>query len=348
MLHAYLEDLEQRIDPEVEEDLLRQWQEFWEGPPQEGVFRPRRRKRAPSSVKWPKITVNESLEDVERMALRQLSGCSDFLAGGSGRVMNIRANYGTGTLPSLFGAEIFVMDAALDTLPTTKPIPGGTEGVKRLLDRGVPDLHGGYGGKCFTTAARYLEWLKDYPKVSKYVHVYHPDVQGPMDVCEMLWGSDVFVEFLDQPAVVKAFLGLITETYVRYMQKWLELVPPRGDYAAHWGYYVRGRVVLRNDSAMNLSGAMYEEFVEPFDQQILDAFGGGAMHFCGKGDHYIHRLGRLRKLYAVDLSQPQYNDMELIYKHTLDCGIKLLGLNLETAEAALRQGRALHGCVQSG
>jgi hypothetical protein len=59
-------------------------------------------------------------------------------------------------------------------------------------------------------------------------------------------------------------------------------------------------------------------------------------------------LGRLRKLYAVDLSQPQYNDMELIYKHTLDCGIKLLGLNLETAEAALRQGRALHGCVQSG
>jgi hypothetical protein len=45
------------------------------------------------------------------------------------------------------------------------------------------------------------------------------------------------------------------------------------------------------------------------------------------------------------MSQPEYNDMEVIYRNTVDKGIKLLGLQPEAAEAALAAGRDLHGCV---
>ena len=39
--------------------------------------------------------------------------------------------------------------------------------------------------------------------------------------------------------------------------------------------------------------------------------------------------------------------MEKVYRHTVDKGIKLLGLAREAAEAALARGRDLHGQVHS-
>ncbi len=46
--------------------------------------------------------------------LRELAGESAKLS--SGELMNIRCNFGTGCLSSLFGAEVFYMDRELNTL----------------------------------------------------------------------------------------------------------------------------------------------------------------------------------------------------------------------------------------
>jgi hypothetical protein len=96
---------------------------------------------------------------------------------------------------------------------------------------------------------------------------------------------------------------------------------------------------------MNLSPRMVREFATPYDQRLLDEFGGGAIHFCGRGDHYIEGLGALRGLHAINLSQPGLNDMEKIFTNTVDRGINLIGLDREAAEAALGRGRDLRGRV---
>lgn len=106
-----------------------------------------------------------------------------------------------------------------------------------------------------------------------------------------------------------------------------------------------GVIMLRDDSAMNLSPAMFEEFVKPYDQRLLDAFGGGAIHFCGRGDHYIDSMCAMPGMHAIAMSQPDYNDMEVIYGATVDRGINLIGLNRTAAESALAAGRDLHGRV---
>ena len=98
---------------------------------------------------------------------------------------------------------------------------------------------------------------------------------------------------------------------------------------------------------MNLSPEMFEEFVEPYDQRLLDEFNGGVIHFCGKGDHYSYRFPEMNGLHAINMSQPEYNNMETIYKNTVDRGIKIIGFNRQTAELALEQGRDLHGNVHS-
>ena len=345
MLERYLEDLESRIDADAEETLLAEWQSFADGDFRGDLFSPRRTAPAPPAIEWPDVPVNDALEDFERMALQQLADCSRALESGNSAFLAVRCNYGTAIMPSLFGARLFVMDEATNTLPTTEPLAGGEDAIRDVVAGGVPDLRAGLGERVFEMAERFTEWLAPYPGVRRYVHVYHPDMQGPMDICEMLWGSGLFLALCDVPDLVHALLEVVTETYTRFMQDWNRLIPPGDGYAVHWAMLHKGRIMLRDDSAMNLSPDMFAEFVEPYDQRLLDAFGGGGLHFCGRGDHYVHRLPEMAGVYALAMSQPECNDMERIYRHTVDRGIPLIGFPREAAEAALRRGRDLHGNV---
>jgi hypothetical protein len=129
------------------------------------------------------------------------------------------------------------------------------------------------------------------------------------------------------------------------MEAWTAIVPFRKEGNAHWGLYHRGNIMLRDDSAMNLSLNMVNEYVRPYDQRLLDTFGGGAIHYCGRGDHYAPALAEMRGLYAVNMSQPEYNDLEAIWRHIVGNGIKLIGLRREAGEAALARGLLPEGNV---
>jgi uroporphyrinogen-III decarboxylase len=95
---------------------------------------------------------------------------------------------------------------------------------------------------------------------------------------------------------------------------------------------------------MNLSPEAYAQFIRPMDQRILDEFGGGQIHFCGRGDHFIEAMCQMNGLSAIAMSQPHLNDMEKIYRNTVDKGIKLLMFNGKAAKSA---GRPLRGQVHS-
>jgi hypothetical protein len=343
-LCPYLDDLEARIDPAEEECLLQEWIAFGDGRFSEPVFAPRRSAPCPPGIAWPRVSVNAALADFDAMALQQFGGCSDMLADGSGLLLNARCNYGSSILPSLFGVEPFIMDEAMDTLPTSRPI-NDVNAIRRLLERGVPDLYSGWGAQVLEMGRRFAEIAREYPNIGRYVFIYHPDLQASLDTCEVLWGASIFYALYDQPELVHALLELVTETYVRFMRAWHEIIPVQTRSSVHWGFGHQGTLMLRDDSAMNLSPRMFGEFVEPYDQHLLDVFGGGAIHFCGRGDHYIAQMGALRGLHAINLSQPELNNMETIFTNTIDRGINLLGLKREAAEAALARGRNLHGRV---
>lgn len=344
MIEKYLEDLERRIVPEAEDALLEEWNNFVDGNFSGDIFSPLRKGKAPSALQWPEISVNESFESFEKMALQQFFACSGNLNEGNGALMNVRSNYGTGIMSTLFGCELFMMEDKLNTLPTSIPLPGGSETIKKLLDKGMPDLNNGLAGKALEMGEYFVRIMKDYPKIDKYVYVYHPDMQGPVDVCELIWGSDMFLGFIDEPELAKDFLNLITETYIAYMKRWTQIAPFREKRSPHWGMLFEGHVMLRDDSAMNLSPEMFSEFVRPHDSGILEAFGSGGIHFCGRGDHYIDQFAGMG-VTAVPMSQPEYNDMEKIYRNTVDKGIKLLGFSRDAAEDALKSGRSLNGNV---
>ncbi len=345
-LERCLDDLEDRLDPREEDALLRAWRDFAEDRFHSGIFSPRRSRPNPPKVEWPHVSINTALDDFDQMALQQFGGCSQTLAGAGGAVLTVRCNYGSSIAPLLFGVEVFVMDEELETLPTSRPL-NDKAAIRRLIDAGVPDLATGYGARVREMGARFVEIARQYPKIGRYVFVYHPDMQGPMDICEVVWGSTIFYAALDEPALVKELLELAVATYVAFMRKWEKIVPFRPEGNAHWGLYHRGNIMLRDDSAMNFSKRMYQELIGLYDQRLLDEFGGGAIHMCGKADHYIPAMSELRGLHAINLSQPELNDMEKVYRHTVDRGIKLLNLKREAADAALARGRDLRGQVHT-
>jgi hypothetical protein len=229
-------------------------------------------------------------------------------------------------------------------LPTTRPLDDAAA-IRGVVDTPAPPLTTGLGRKVFDTAERFTDLFSARAELNEYIEIYHPDLQGPIDAADMIWGAGIFLAFYEDPDLLRRLLARVTETYAAFMHAWEEIIPP-GEYTAHWGLGMKGRLMIRQDSLMNLSPEMYAEFVKPFDQQLIDEFGGvGAVHFCGRGDHYIAEIAELSAVSAVHCSQPHLNEMETIFAHTVDRGINLLGLSPEAVDAALQAGRPLHGRV---
>ena len=345
ILDRCLTDLAGRIDEDQEQAGRNAWVDFLDDRCDQDIFIPPTRRPSPSKVNWPSVKVNQAFEDEEAMLFQQFGGCSSILHGGEARRLNVRCNFGTNILPSLFGCEVFKLDDELNVLPGGLPL-ASKDKVSALLDCGVPDLRSGLGGKVFAMAERFLQIFEELPVLGRNVVLYHPDMQGPMDTVEVVWGSDMFYGFYDSPDLLRDVLALVTETYACFMQKWYSLVGGPEEYSTHWGMMHKGALMLRNDSLMNLSPETYVDFVRPHDQRLFSQFGGqGAMHFCGRGDHYMEAMSQMEGLTAVHMSQPHLNDMEAIYRSTIDKNIKLIGLDIATAGTTNR--RAVRGQIQA-
>lgn len=340
-----LNDIENRIIPEVEDDFIKQWENFWNGKVSNVVFTPKRKIVSLPSVNIKDININDAIDDYELMLDMQLAGVSDALSGTT-QALSIRANYGTGIMTSLFGAEFFKMPREQNTLPTTKSF-NDTDIIRGIVDAGMPNLDNALGKKVFDFGEMCLEIFRDYPKISKYVYVYHPDTQGPLDIAELLWGGEMYYELYDDPDFVHTLMQLITDTYVKFLDKWFEMYPNRKDLNVHWDYWMRGGICLRNDSAINLSPEQYSEFVLKYDKYLLDYYGGGMLHYCGKGDHFVGIVAANTNVSGINLSQPHLNDMCKVFEAAFSNGKKLLDLAKPTCDEYAKQSDAVCGMIFS-
>ncbi len=302
-----LEDIEKRIDPETEDDYRNQWKNFWYESSDTEIFVPKRKKVFSAGIEVKDIHINDAINDLELMLCSELAYVSKRLENASTSA-GIRANYGTGIMTSLFGAELFEMPRSTNTLPTTKSW-NDSDKVREILDKGIPDLRGGLGGKVFDFAELCNEVFEKYPKIKKYIDIYHPDTQGTLDIAELLWGGEMFYEMYDDPDFVHSVLRLITDTYKAFLDKWYSMVPKKEELSTHWTIMHRGNILIRLDSAMNISTEFYDEYSKPYDSELFDYFDGGCIHFCGRGDHYIESLCKIKNLYGINMSQPEHNDM---------------------------------------
>ena len=282
---------------------------------------------------WPHFPYNNTFVDQDKMLLDQLRNSFFHNQLRDYHPLNIRSNYGTPILPSVFGLGYQLTETSLPWVHHAE----NQAHVEAIIARGVPDIKTGLGGRCFETDAYYRDVLSSYPRLSKAISIYHPDLQGPFDVAHLIWGPDIFYALYDCPDVVHRLLALVTETYKVWMRAWKKWSGEGHEFTTHWNFYIKGGIMLRDDTAVTMSAQHYEEFVKPYDQALLDEF-TGCMHFCGKGTAFVRSMSESRNLYGLALSQPSWNDMPMVLDLAAQHKLVMLGLPRECVPAGARTG----------
>lgn len=256
--------------------------------------------RLPIQIEWggsaPLGTLKEGFYNPEIMMGNELGMFIKSVLVPDDRIPAIRANHGVGTLPSLFGANVRYLEDNMP--PWVDPLPGDAEDIiDRILDKGIPNLRSGLGARVLDTMTFYRETLSRYPKCNQLVKVYHPDLQGPFDVAHLILHTEIYYLMQDDPERLHSLLKLITNTYIQLMREIRKLCSDDLDgFSCHWGGLCGGYVAIRDDTPVNISRVQFEEFVKPYDEQILNAFDGGSIHYCGRADHWLPSMASMQGL----------------------------------------------------
>ncbi|QUH30610.1 uroporphyrinogen decarboxylase/cobalamine-independent methonine synthase family protein [Vallitalea guaymasensis] len=294
----------------------------------------------PLSVTFPQTEFQalpyvEAFNDMESMFYNELVSCINTVCVKDYSLLVARSNYGVGTLPSLFGLKSRVVQST--NLPWVDHVE--LNEIKNIISKGVPDLDTGFGKRIIETYEYYREQLSHYEKCNESIKLYHPDLQGPFDVAHLMWGADIYMAMYDSPDLVHELLSLVTETYIEYMKKIKPyLNDERGnDYSYHWGTLYRGKIVLRNDSAVNVSKGMYQEFIQPYDERILEEFGSGSIHFCGRADQIVVDMAYTKGNEAMNfgyMDNVQFGEeyLKLLKKPFMEKNIPIINYHLTKEE----------------
>jgi len=234
----------------------------------------------------------------------------------------IRNNHGTIQVASLLGGR---WEMRGDNPPWIIPW-NSADAVRALLERRESvDLDGGVTDRSLATLRFYREQLDRFPACRKAIQISLPDLQGPFDTAEQLWGSGIMMTLLEQPELVSALLAKIVEATVHAEQLYRPYTYDRLEPLANTqhGYNIPGRLLIRNDSSILVSAATYRDVIAPQDAQLLHEVGGGSIHFCGNGEHLIEPMLEIPDLKGLDFGESWKMDMHRIYRACRERGVAI-------------------------
>ena len=235
----------------------------------------------------------------------------------------IRNDHGTIQIGTVLGGQWKLHEDNFPWIATVDNIEIIADGDQLHLEKSVLP-------RSLETLVFYREKLKEHPPCAEAIQISMPDLQGPMDTGDLMWGSKIFFSFRDNPDVLKKLVGRIVETMLDIAARFRPYTRNHLDSAANTqhGYMIPGRLLIRNDSSIMLSPDMYAEFVLAHDARFLKEIGTGSVHFCGNGQHLITRMLEIPDLQGLDLGQPNLMDVRAIYGASKERKVAVTNLNL--------------------
>lgn len=288
--------------------------------------------RIPLTVEYPvdpqfkPLPFTEVFNDPEKMLYNELASLSCGVWN-SVRIqddypLQIRPNYGVGMISSLFGAEIKVRD---DVMPWVVHLED-EDAFRDAIARGIPDLNGGLAGKMKEAYEVFAEWLRPYPKCAQAIRMTQPDMQGPFDNLHLLRGGDIFYDLYDDPDMVHEALDVITETMIGFQKAIPQLNDRAGDaYYIHKAIYSGAALIKLDTETAMISEEMFEEFCKPYNKRVLEAVGGGSIHFCGGGKTWPNRQMPDAPIGSLNFGNPEMQDLISGWGHVREKKINIVG-----------------------
>jgi hypothetical protein len=217
--------------------------------------------------------------------------------------------------PSVFGAKFSVPKH-------TKTIVNEYVPKEALADFTVPDdiRHLGTMPMVIEHTQHHLEALRTHG-LEGLVTVHHCDQQGPFDIAEQSRGHDMLTDFYEDPEFVHHLMRQATRAYIAISRlcKEIQGEPLRAGNAVS-NYMDPGGVRMCDDSGILVSPPIFEEFIQPYQIEAFEHFGGGWLHYCGG----VPGGGRSEGLHLHDLylSNPYLRGLNFTTGKDLDAEIR--------------------------
>jgi len=191
--------------------------------------------------------------------------------------------YGTGVLASAFGCQIAIAAGAGNDPSVVAPCITSAADVTALR---MPDPNrDGWMPRVLATI--------DYARSHSDLPVGLTDMQGPLDTLGQMCGQvQLFTWMIDEPAMVHDLLDMVTDAFIGWVRTQKDHIGEALDQSnGLQGVGGSAIGVWESDDDMTmLSPQMYGEFVAPRVSRIFDAFGGGSIHFCGRGYQHLETI----------------------------------------------------------
>ena len=258
---------------------------------------------------WPFFSYDQVFRDREAMLLSELRNVYEWTLIGDDKVLVIRPNLGVGVVASVFGCEIVQKEGEM---PWVRPLEGRR--VDEVLERGVPGLDSPLLRRIRELVEFFRESLRDYPKLTRCVHLGLADNQGPFNIVADVMGRDLFTELYDNPGRVERLLSLVTETYVKFTRTLKELCGEPNGLHYNFQYALTAGTRVCEDSGLLISPEMYERFCKPYNERIAAEFGGIVILLCGETCHVLDRIVRTRGLRGLIYWSDKPQELKDVYK----------------------------------
>jgi uroporphyrinogen-III decarboxylase len=130
------------------------------------------------------------------------------------------------------------------------------------------------------------------------------DCQGPLTTALQIISYDkMFYWMYDYPEAIHQLMQTVTDALI----DWVRLQKVAGGQETCDDGYVLGTKIpgglggvwISDDDATLVGADLYREFVVPYNSQVLQAFGGGAIHYCGCCDQHIDNYLATEGLRAI-------------------------------------------------
>ena len=201
--------------------------------------------------------------------------------------------YGTGVLASAFGVKIICnpkADPAVDI-----PLMQHPEEID-LLTLPVPGESG---------AMPVVIKMMDYFMAHTDLPVVFTDSQGPLSTAFQIAGYDKMCYWMyEDPDRIHKLMALVTDAliaWVRFQKEYTRQSLTGDSYPLSVklpaGY---GGVWMSDDDSVIISADLYNEFVRPYNEKVLAAFGGGCIHYCGNSTQNIENYCNTRGVTAIN------------------------------------------------
>ena len=253
--------------------------------------------------------------DSEKMFANGLREVLFAVNGNYGAVPSMRANMGCGVIPSLFGKQQRLFE---DKMPWL------VDHVKKEDIKNIYDFSLGDSAE-FSAAMDHMDYMAEKLQENNLtgkVFVFPLDLQGPIDTAHLIYGDDIFYDFYDDPEFVRHLLDVSCDAIYYAMDECFKRTETSGELVAHYNYLIipanLGGIKTSEDTTTLLSPALIDKFARPYLNKMLNFFGGGYVHYCGKNDHLLDVVFDEPLARGINFGNPEMHDMTKVLERCRD------------------------------